>query len=78
MGQGGGQGGGEFGGGTREQCGSNKAFTGSNFLGSLKNLTIGLIWLVTRGGGVGGVGQGGGQGGGDGGSRGVGGEVERV
>ena len=32
-------------------------------LGSLKNLTIGLIWLVTRGGGVGGVGQGGGQGG---------------
>ena len=26
---------------------------------SLKNLTIGLIWLVTRGGGVGGVGQGG-------------------
>ena len=38
-----------------------------------KNLTIGLIWLVTRG-----VGQGGGQGGGDGGSRGVGGEVERV
>ena len=33
----------------------------------LKNLTIGLIWLVTRGGGVGGVGQGGGQGGVDGG-----------
>ena len=32
-------------------------------LSSLKNLTIGLIWLVTRGGGVGGVGQGGGQGG---------------
>ena len=32
-----------------------------------KNLTIGLIWLVTRGGGVGGVGQGGGQGGVDGG-----------
>ena len=32
-------------------------------MGSLKNLTIGLIWLVTRGGGVGGVGQGGGQGG---------------
>ena len=28
-------------------------------------LTIGLIWLVTRGGGVGGVGQGGGQGGGE-------------
>ena len=38
-----------------------------HFLGSLKNLTIGLIWLVTRGGGVGGVGQGGGQGGVDGG-----------
>ena len=35
--------------------------------GLLKNLTIGLIWLVTRGGGVGGVGQGGGQGGVDGG-----------
>ena len=49
-----------------------------HLLGSLKNLTIGLIWLVTRGGGVGGVGQGGDQGGGDGGSRGVGGEVERV
>ena len=42
-------------------------------LRSLKNLTIGLIWLVTRR-----VGQGGGQGGGDGGSREVGGEVERV
>ena len=38
-----------------------------HLLGSLKNLTIGLIWLVTRGGGVGGVGQGGGQGGEDGG-----------
>ena len=62
MGQGGGQGGGHW----------------FHLLGSLKNLTIGLIWLVTRGGGVGGVGQGGGQGGGDGGSRGVGGEVERV
>ena len=37
------------------------------FFGLLKNLTIGLIWLVTRGGGVGGVGQGGGQGGVDGG-----------
>ena len=34
-----------------------------HLLGSLKHLTIGLIWLVTRGGGVGGVGQGGGQGG---------------
>ena len=33
-----------------------------HLLGSLKNLTIGLIWLVTRGGGVEGVGQGGGQG----------------
>ena len=33
----------------------------------IKNLTIGLIWLVTRGGGVGGVGQRGGQGGVDGG-----------
>ena len=33
------------------------------FWAPLKNLTIGLIWLVTRGGGVGGVGQGGGQGG---------------
>ena len=32
----------------------------------LKDLTIGLIWLVTKGGGVGGVGQGGGQGGVDG------------
>ena len=49
-----------MGGGTREQCGSNKAFTGSTFW-------AGLIWLVTRGGGVGGVGQGGGQGGVDGG-----------
>ena len=31
-----------------------------HLLNSLKNLTIGLIWLVTRAGGVGGVGQGGG------------------
>ena len=60
VGQGGGQGGVD-GGGTREQCGSNN---GSTFFGSLKNL---LIWLVTRGGGVGQVGQGGGQGGVDGG-----------
>ena len=48
-------------------------------LTSLKNLTVGLIWLVTGGGwggGVGGVGQGGGQGG-DGGSGELGGEVER-
>ena len=44
-----------MGGGTSEQCGSNKAFTGSTFWASLKNLTIDLIWLVTRGGGVGGV-----------------------
>ena len=46
-----------MGGGTREQCGSNKAFTGSIF----------WAWSETRGGGVGGVGQGGGQGGVDGG-----------
>ena len=38
---------GRWGGGTREQCGSNKACTGSTFWGSLP--TIGLIWLVTRG-----------------------------
>ena len=57
---------GEMGGGTREQCGSNKGALVPPFWGSLKNLTIGLIWLVTRGGwgeGVRGVGQGGGQGG---------------
>ena len=41
------------GGGTREQCGSNKRCTGSPFLGSLKNLTTGLIWLGGDGGGVG-------------------------
>ena len=35
--------GGEMGGGTREQCGSSK-----KCIGSLKNLTTGLIWLVTR------------------------------
>ena len=29
------------GGGTREQCGSNKRCTGCRFLGSLKNLTTG-------------------------------------
>ena len=52
VGQGGGQGGGDGG----EQCGSNKACTGSTFWAPLK--TIGLIWLVTRR-----VGQGGGQGG---------------
>ena len=45
-----GDGGGD-GGGTREQCGSNKRCTGFPFLGSLKNLTTGLIWLVTRVGG---------------------------
>ena len=46
--------GGRWGGGTREQCGSNKRCTGSPFLTSLKNLTTGLIWLVTRVGGWGG------------------------
>ena len=46
VGQGGGQGGEMGGGGTREQCGSNKEWTGSTF--SLKKITIGLIWLVTR------------------------------
>ena len=45
--------GGRWGGGTREQCGSNKRCTGSPVLGSLKNLTTGLIWLVTRVGGWG-------------------------
>ena len=45
--------GGRWGGGTREQCGKNKKCTGSPFLGSLKNLTTGLIWLVTRVGGWG-------------------------
>ena len=49
-------------GGRRGGCGPGS--TGST---SFKNRTIGLIWLVTRGGGVGGVGQGGGQGGVDGG-----------
>ena len=49
-----------MGGGTKEQCGSNKAFLVPPFR-LPENLTIGLIWLVTRGGGVGGVGQGGGQ-----------------
>ena len=42
-----GQGGEMGGGGTREQCGSNK----------IKNLTTGLIWLVTSGGMGGGVGR---------------------
>ena len=48
-GQGGGQGGGDGGGGhqTAVSCGSNKACAGSR---PPKNLTIGLIWLVTRGG----------------------------
>ena len=36
----------------REQCGSNKRCTGSP-LAPFKNLTTGLIWLVTRGGGWG-------------------------
>ena len=43
--------GGRWGGG--HQSGSNKRCTGSPFLGSLKNLTTGLIWLVTRVGGWG-------------------------
>ena len=47
VGQGGGQG--RRLGGVAES-GSNKGCTGSTFLGSLKNLTFGLIWLVTRGG----------------------------
>ena len=42
-------------GGTRERCGSNqKKVRWFLFLGSLKNLTTGLIWLVTTGGGMGG------------------------
>ena len=79
VGQGGGQGGVRWGGGTsRRTVWEQQGVHWFHLLSSLKNLTIGLIWLVTRGGGVGGVGQGGGQGGVDGGSRGVGGEVERV
>ena len=78
VGQGGGQGGGDGGGAPESSVGATRRALVPPFLGSLKNLTIGLIWLVTRGGGVGGLGQGGGQGGGDGGSREVGGEVERV
>ena len=56
LGQGGGQGG-EMGGGTKEQCGRKQEL--------LKNQTIGLIWLVTKGGWgeAWGVGQGSGQGG---------------
>ena len=53
----GGRRGGRWGGGTREQCGSNKGCT-FHLLGSLKNLTTGLIWLVDEGGGGGGVGGG--------------------
>ena len=47
-------------GGTKHQyqCGSNEECT-VLLLSSLKNLTIGLIWLVTRGGWGGGVGAGG-------------------
>ena len=41
------------GGGTREQCGSNKRCIGSPFCAPFKNLTTGLIWLVTRVGGWG-------------------------
>ena len=40
--------GGRWAGAIREQCGSNKRCTGFPVLGSLKNLTTGLIWLVTR------------------------------
>ena len=68
LGQGGGQGGVDGGAHQRavwEQQGVHwsQGVHWFHLLGSLKNLTIGLIWLVTRGGGVGGVGQGGGQGG---------------
>ena len=52
MGQGGGQGG-------VDGAGHQRAVWEQQAL----NLTIGLIWLVTTGGSVGGVGQGGGQGG---------------
>ena len=61
MGQGGGQGGVD-GGGDQRAVWEQQSVHWFHLLGSLKNLTIGLIWLVTRGGGVGGVGQGGGQG----------------
>ena len=47
----GGQGGG-WGGRTKEQCGSHQVHW-FFVLGSLKNLTTGLIWLVTRVGGWG-------------------------
>ena len=66
MGQGGGQGGVDGGGAPGSSVGATRRSLVPPF-GLLKNLTIGLIWLVTRGGGVGGVGQGGGQGGVDGG-----------
>ena len=72
VGQGGGQGRGD-GGGHQRAVWEQQGVHWFHLLGSLKNLTIGLIWLVTRR-----VGQGGGQGGGAGGSREVGGEVERV
>ena len=62
VGQGGGQGGVD-GGGHQRAVWEQQGVHWFHLLGSLKNLTIGLIWLVTRGGGVGGVGQGGGQGG---------------
>ena len=39
--------GGRWGGGTREQCGSNKGVHWFHLFSSLSNLTIGLIWLVT-------------------------------
>ena len=66
MGQGGGQGGVD-GGRHQRAVWEQQGVHWFHLLGLLKNLTIGLIWLVTRGGGVGGVGQGGGQGGVDGG-----------
>ena len=66
VGQGGGQGGVD-GGGHQRAVWEQQGVHWFHLLGSIKNLTIGLIWLVTRGGGVGGVGQGGGQGGVDGG-----------
>ena len=66
VGQGGGQGGVD-GGGHQRAVWEQQGVHSFHFLHSLKNLTIGLIWLVTREGGVGGVGQGGGQGGVDGG-----------
>ena len=47
MGQGGGQGGGDGGGAPESSVGATRR-DWFHLLGSLKNLTIGLIWLVTR------------------------------